>query len=330
MKANIPEQEKALGGIGIKPINNEQEAIETAQRVADISKGIDKEKIKFHFQGMMDAIEQVSPELGGLEELASILALPEEQFAVLGPIFLNELQKSFNNVNDQLEMVQLMNLSGVRAEDISNEFLQVCKSIDTEFKDAISQRKKDFIKQVIGLTYNAVAEAEGVSKRNLIIPIEYCHEDAKMPAYAHLTDAGMDVFALEDITIAPGETKLVPIGIKVAIPYGYELQVRPKSGRCLKTKLRVANAPGTIDAGYRDEIGVIIDNIEPFIKSAEMDENGRLYNVQFGSSYTIGKGEKFAQLVLNEIPKVLFHEVDTVEIIPNDGRTGGFGSTGLK
>ena len=332
MKAIIPEQEqeKTIQGLNIKPITNEQEAIDAAHKMAESSSGIDKEKMQFHFRGMMEAIEKVNPDMGGIEELASILALPEEQFAIFAPIFLNELQKSYNNVNDQLEMVQLMNLSGVRAEDVSNEFLQVCKTLDTEFKDAISEHKRDFVKQIIGLTYNAVAEAEGVSKRNLIIPIEYCHKDAKMPAYAHLTDAGMDIFALEDITIAPGETKLIPTGIKVAIPYGYELQVRPKSGRCLKTKLRIANAPGTIDAGYRDEIGVIIDNIEPFIKSAEMDENGRLYNVQFGSSYTIGKGEKFAQLVLNEIPKALFHEVDTVETIPNDGRTGGFGSTGLK
>jgi dUTP pyrophosphatase len=140
----------------------------------------------------------------------------------------------------------------------------------------------------------------------------------------------MDVFALEDITIAPGETKLVPTGIKVAIPAGYELQVRPKSGRCLKTKLRVANTPGTIDAGYRDEIGVIIDNIEPFIKSADIDENGRLYNVEFGSSYTIGAGEKFAQLVLCEVPKAAFYQVESVGAIENDGRAGGFGSSGLK
>jgi dUTP pyrophosphatase len=151
-----------------------------------------------------------------------------------------------------------------------------------------------------------------------------------MPVYAHLTDSGMDVFALEDITIAPGETKLVPIGIKVAIPAGYELQVRPKSGRCLKTKLRVANTPGTIDAGYRDEIAVIIDNIEPFIKSAKINEQGALYNVEFGSSYTIGAGEKFAQLVLCEVPKAIFYEVEKVADIANDGRNGGFGSSGLK
>jgi dUTP pyrophosphatase len=123
---------------------------------------------------------------------------------------------------------------------------------------------------------------------------------------------------------------LVPTGIKVAIPAGYELQVRPKSGRCLKTKLRVANTPGTIDAGYRDEIGVIIDNIEPFIKSADIDENGRLYNVEFGSSYTIGAGEKFAQLVLAEVPKAIFYQIESVSEVANDGRNGGFGSTGVK
>jgi dUTP pyrophosphatase len=178
--------------------------------------------------------------------------------------------------------------------------------------------------------YNAAADIEGIAKRNILIPIEYCKEGAKMPAYAHETDSGMDVYALEDITIAPGETKLIPIGIKVAIPAGYELQVRPKSGRCLKTKLRIANTPGTIDAGYRDEICVIIDNIEPFIKSAEMGEGGVLYNVEFGSSYTIGAGEKFAQLVLCEVPKALFYEVESVSTIENDGRKGGFGSSGLK
>ena len=140
----------------------------------------------------------------------------------------------------------------------------------------------------------------------------------------------MDIVALEDITIAPGETKLVPTGLKVAIPAGYELQIRPKSGRCLKTKLRVANTPGTIDAGYRDEIGVIIDNIEPFIKSAQMDEAGRLYNVEFGSSYTIGAGEKFAQLVLCEVPKAAYFVVESVAAVENDGRAGGFGSTGVK
>jgi dUTP pyrophosphatase len=227
-------------------------------------------------------------------------------------------------------MVQSMNLAGLKAENVREQYEQIYDEIDKQMGEYLSNQKRDFLKQMLAITYNALAEAEGVAKKNILIPIEYCRTEAKMPAYAHLTDSGMDVFALDDITIAPGETKLISTGIKVAIPAGYELQVRPKSGRCLKTKLRVANTPGTIDAGYRDEIGVIIDNIEPFIKSAEMDENGRLYNVEFGSSYTIGKGEKFAQLVLMEVPKAVFYQVENVSEVANDGRNGGFGSTGVK
>jgi dUTP pyrophosphatase len=259
-----------------------------------------------------------------------MLALPEEHFAVLAPVFLSELERGMRNVNDQMIMVQSMNMLGMKAENVREQYEAIYKEIDEQMGDVLSHQKRDFLKQMLGMTYNALSEAEGVAKKTILIPIEYCREGAKMPTYAHLTDSGMDVYALEDITIAPGETKLVPTGLKVAIPSGYELQVRPKSGRCLKTKLRVANTPGTIDAGYRDEIGVIIDNIEPFIKSAKMDENGRLYEVEFGSSYTIGAGEKFAQLVLCEVPKAAFYQVESVGAIENDGRAGGFGSSGLK
>ena len=147
----------------------------------------------------------------------------------------------------------------------------------------------------------------------------------------------MDVYAQEDITIAPGETKLIPLGIKVAIPLGYELQVRPKSGRCLKTKLRVANTPGTIDAGYRDEVGVIIENIDPPIRAIRIDPSKPILSdspiafgqLEFGQSYTINAGEKFAQLVLSEVPKVAWVQVDSVSGVGED-RGGGFGSTGLK
>ena len=183
------------------------------------------------------------------------------------------------------------------------------------------------------LNLNVMAAAEGIAKRIINIPIELCHPNAKMPAYAHLTDAGMDIYALEDITIAPGETVLVPTGIKVALPAGYELQVRPKSGRCLKTKLRVANTPGTIDAGYRDEIGVIIDNIDAPIRKIHIPDNNRpltIGDIEFGQSYTIGKGEKFAQLVLSEVPKVAWYQVDSVTNAEGENRNGGFGSTGLQ
>ena len=310
-------------------LNTKEQAAAAAQKVIESGRAQTEAK-KFEFEKFMKVLQEANPELGGFDEFGAMLALPEEQFAVLAPVFLAELKKGMHNINDQMVMVQSMNMLGMKAEHVREQYEQIYNEIDQQMGDILSRQKRDFLKQMLGLTYNALAEAEGVAKKTILIPLEYCHSDAKIPAYAHLTDSGMDVFALEDITIAPGETKLVPIGLKVAIPAGYELQVRPKSGRCLKTKLRVANTPGTIDAGYRDEIGVIIDNIEPFIKSADIDENGRLYNVEFGSSYTIGKGEKFAQLVLCEVPKAAFYQVESVGAIENDGRAGGFGSSGLK
>jgi dUTP pyrophosphatase len=312
LKMNTPEDAKVAVAELVKKAQEEQE-----QR-------------RFSLENTLNEIKNINPELGGFDEIAALLGLSEESFAIVAPTFLSELEKAYENVNDKLIIAQSMNALGIRVENIREEYIEICKQLDIEMTGIISAQKRDFLKRLIGIMYNAAADIEGIAKRNILIPIEYCKEGAKMPAYAHETDSGMDVYALEDITIAPGETKLIPIGIKVAIPAGYELQVRPKSGRCLKTKLRVANTPGTIDAGYRDEIGIIIDNIEPFIKSAEMGEGGVLYNVEFGSSYTIGAGEKFAQLVLCEVPKALFYEVESVSTIENDGRKGGFGSSGLK
>ena len=310
-------------------IQNKDQAVAAAQRVVE-SQESQMISRRFEFEGFMNTIQEITPEIGGFDELAAMLVLPEEAFATLAPEFLTVLERGMKNTSDQLLLVQSMNMLGMKAEDVREQYNQLFTQIETEMAGMLSAQKIDFLKRMLAITYNVLAEAEGVAKKNLLIPIEFCKDGAKLPTYAHLTDSGMDVYALEDITIAPGETKLVPTGLKVAIPAGYELQVRPKSGRCLKTKLRVANTPGTIDAGYRDEIGIIIDNIEPFIKSAEMDENGRLYNIEFGSSYTIGAGEKFAQLVLCEVPKAVFFQVESVESIENDGRDGGFGSSGLK
>lgn len=279
------------------------------------------------FKEFMQAISKES-DMTGFNELAALLALNDDAFELIAPVFLNELAAAYNNVNDAVALAQSMNAAGMTIEDVRENFQQLSDEIDRELGDTLSRSKKDFFKKMLMINYNAIAETEGIAKKTIMIPIEYCHPNAKMPAYAHLTDAGMDVYALEDITIQPGETKLIPTGIKMAIPNGYEVQVRPKSGRCLKTKLRIANTPGTIDAGYRDEIGVIIDNIDPFIKGLEF-RDGKIEGVICGEPYTIGKGEKFAQLVLSEVPKAAFVKVDSVERVGED-RGGGFGSTGLK
>lgn len=313
----------------LPPINTPEQAREAAQKMVENAAAQNEEQ-KNIIESALDEIKNINPELGGFEEIAVLLAMPEEQFALIAPAFLHELEKSFNNVNDQLSMVQAMNIAGIKAEDAEKEYLAICEEIDNQMEETLSPQKRSFIKQMLALTYNAVSEAEGVTKRHVLIPIEYCREDAKMPTYAHLTDAGMDIYLTEDIVIHPGETKLIPTGIKVALPLGYELQVRPKSGRSLKSKLRIANTPGTIDAGYRDEICIIADNIDQVIKGGELDEAGRLAGILWGSDITLGKGEKIAQLVLSEVPKAVFYEVENVSSIENDGRQGGFGSTGDK
>lgn len=276
-----------------------------------------------------------------LENFEAILALPDDSFEIIASVVLDNFAKSINSPNDKLILLQSLNSAGIKKEELMESFNEGYEAIKE--MEELSEPKKDFFIQILGILSNAVAETEGISKRIIQIPIELCHENAKIPQYAHLSDSGMDVFAIDDYTIAPGETKLIPTGLKVAIPPGYELQVRPKSGRALKTKLRIANTPGTIDAGYRDEIGIIVENVDPPIRAIHFgktilegasavgyDSNGfGPESIEYGSSYTIGKGEKFCQLVLSEVPKVSFFEVNKVSEIGED-RGGGFGSTGVQ
>jgi len=134
------------------------------------------------------------------------------------------------------------------------------------------------------------------------------HEDAIIPKFANPNDAGMDIYSIEETALLPGEHKLVKTGLKLAIPIGYEIQVRPRSGLALKNKVTVLNSPGTIDSGYRGELGVILMNHseEPF---------------------KINKHDRIAQIVLakHETPKI--EEVE--ELDKTERGEGGFGSTGI-
>lgn len=280
---------------------------------------------------MLDSLSELNSEQFSLEAFASVLALPDEEFKTLSGIILDELNKSLNNPNDRLLLAQSFNAQGITSDEVIANFKELATQIDSIKDDVLPQAKRDFVKQIVGSMVNAIAETEGISKRIIQIPIELCHPNAKIPAYAKPGDAGMDIYALEDFEVAPGERKIIKTGLKVAIPRGYELQVRPRSGTSVKTALRVANTPGTIDSGYRDEIGVIIENIEPKIKDIgyDFDDNGNIIikSILHGSVFNVGKGERFAQLVLNEVPSAAFYPVESVAQI-GENRGGGFGSTG--
>ena len=277
-----------------------------------------------------DALGEMTGMEDVFEAVAALLAVDDEKFELMAPAVLDSYLRSLNTTNARLMVAQAINATGRRAEDIQENFMQLCNEIDNLTE--LSAPKRDFLKQLIGGINTAISETEGVSKRYIQVPFVKCHPNAKMPEYAHAGDSGMDVYALDDYVIHPGETKLIPTGIKMAVPNGYEIQVRAKSGRALKTKMRIANAVGTCDASYRGEIQVIMENIEPPIKDItyDFDDNGRpiITSILRGSDMTIGKGEKFAQLVLMEVPKAVLFQVENLD--DTERADGGFGSSGLK
>lgn len=136
-------------------------------------------------------------------------------------------------------------------------------------------------------------------------------KDLALPAYATEHSAGMDLLAAvaEPKTLAPGERALIPTGLSIALPDGYEAQIRPRSGLALKHGISLVNTPGTIDADYRGEIGVIMVNLgqEPFM---------------------IERGMRVAQMVIAAYTRAQFSEV--VELPTSARGAGGFGSTGTR
>ena len=143
----------------------------------------------------------------------------------------------------------------------------------------------------------------------MTVAFKRVHPDAILPAYAHEGDAGMDVRSVEDVVIPRGGRALVRTGLVMALPMGWEAQVRPRSGLALKHGVTVLNTPGTIDAGYRGEVGVILAN--------------------FGDAdFAVAKGDKVAQIVVAPVTQAEVVEVDSVD--DTERGAGGFGSTGKK
>ena len=267
----------------------------------------------------------------GLTAIAGIMSLPDDLFDIVSEQFIIELNNQLRSDENRKELLKIADTNNIKIEDIPKFLDEMYNSVDDAFKD-FPENRKIFLKRIMSDIFNSIVDFNDELTSSILIPIEFCNKNARMPIYAHETDAGLDIYSTEDINISPSETILIKTGLKVAIPVGYELQVRPKSGISVKTKLRVANTPGTIDSGYRDEIGIIIENIEQPIQdiSYHFDTNNKIVidSILHGKTYSIEKGQKIAQLVLNKISKANFVLVDTVNKIEGD-RGGGFGSTGL-
>lgn len=135
--------------------------------------------------------------------------------------------------------------------------------------------------------------------------------DLALPAYATALSAGMDLLAAvaEPVTLEPGQRRLIPTGIAIALPAGFEAQIRPRSGLALKNGISLVNSPGTIDADYRGEIGVIVIN-------------------HGDQPFTVERGTRIAQMVIARHERAVWTEVDNLDETARGA--GGFGSTGTK
>lgn len=144
----------------------------------------------------------------------------------------------------------------------------------------------------------------------ITVPVQN-NTDFELPLYATAASAGVDLKAAikEAITLAPLERSIIPTGLKIALPEGYEAQVRPRSGLAAKHGITVLNSPGTIDADYRGEIGVILVNLSQ-------------------TSFTVQPEERIAQLVVAKYEQIQWEE--TEELSQTNRGAGGFGSTGKK
>ena len=259
-----------------------------------------------------------------LNSLMVMLNIEDESFDAVSETFLITLEDSLNKNKNLFRLINQQNNFN------SDQFITTLSQIQQEVEQStLSQAKKDFLVRFAGLIFNIILENDDPSKNYVSIPYQFCKE-VEMPTYANEGDAGMDLYSPADYTIPPGETIIIPTGIKVAIPQGYALLIQPRSGQSAKTKLRIANTPGLIDSGYRDEIGVIIENIDPPFKDIDYDfnEDGtiKINSILHGNTYTIDKGQKFAQMRLVQVPMAALFEVQDIHEIEGD-RGGGFGST---
>lgn len=142
-----------------------------------------------------------------------------------------------------------------------------------------------------------------------LLKVHRIHKDAILPKYAKPGDAGLDLFSVEEVVIEPSETKLIKTGIRIELPINTEAQVRPRSGLALKNSITVLNTPGTIDEGYRGEVGIILIN------------HGK-------DSFKVEKGMRIAQMVVKPVWTV--DVIETDELSETERGEGGFGSSGVR
>ena len=225
----------------------------------------------------------------------------------------------------------------MKREELRDKYIREICDKNNKVLRRLAETNSDDSNYLAELANDIEREVDAMLNDNKVtIGFKRLSDDAIIPTKAHPSDSGYDLYASEDVIIEPGETRVIPTGIAVELPPGYEAQIRPRSGVTAKTKLRVQL--GTIDNGYRGELGVIVDNIFPVDEEDRHDYysevitiSGDLTNVgrryPYGS-YIIRKGDRIAQIVIQRLPETEAVEIDEFSEDSERG-SDGFGSSGV-
>ena len=262
----------------------------------------------------------------GMRFLAAALALKDETFEILRPVLQDSIIETFNEPQVQMQLIQSFAQCGFSIDDLINHSDEAFDALFNNSEVQLSESKKDFFKFLMTAIVNSITSSTINPAHVVEIPVEICREGAKLPTYATDGSAAMDIYSTEEYTIDPGQTIIIPTGIKVAIPHGYALLIHPRSGLSARSKLRIPNSLGLIDEDYHEEIGVIVENIDQKVKDADMYGDFELVK-EYGAPITIGKGERIAQMRLVEVPRIKWREVNSLGNFKED-HGAGFGSSG--
>ena len=207
-----------------------------------------------------------------------------------------------------MENSNQMGLDPNMYEQILKQFEKIKSEAGIEIEDDYNDRE---LEDLLGMGFDDLEEEIYKSAMMRTIEVETIHPDAVFPKYAYPSDSGFDLHSTQDLTIGPFGRILVPTGLKVSFPKGYEIQVRPKSGLAIKQGLTVLNTPGTVDQGYTGEIQVIVFNTNNY-------------------TVMIPKGMKVGQAVLCPVVCGDYVRLESVNSIEDKDRgNNGFGSTGI-
>lgn len=261
----------------------------------------------------MDMIQDLLAAFNGLFELT------DEELLASKPMIEEELYRSFTGPEAEAQLNEYFrqcDLMGYTLEEYSqdletgkNALYEVMVQLKDKYPDSsVKHELIDMVYSLIESFYTVVA-LRITNRKDANIGIELIHPNAKIPTYAHDGDQGADIYAVEDTVIEPHTYgNMVPTGIKMIIPRGWAVAIRPRSGMSKNTPLRISNSPATIDQQYRGEVKILFDNFSD-------------------NPVEIKAGERIAQFILEKNYHGNYTQVDSVEPDTTRGE-GGFGSSG--